>query len=50
MKCVKCGQTAEELILLAMMEDAGARSSPRPTVCPADGGEHDFSDPKEATR
>lgn len=41
-KCSKCGESLRRLLLLAMLEDAGAHCSPSATKCSA-GGEHDFT-------
>ena len=42
-KCAKCGQSLRKLMLLALMQDAGATVSPSADSCPA-GGEHDFKE------
>lgn len=47
MRCRKCGENAEGLLLLALMIQCGARTRD-PAVCPIDDGEHDFG--MEATK
>ena len=50
-KSNKCGVLFRRQVLLAMLADfAGATVSPRPHVCPADGGEHEWEEaaPTEA--
>ena len=42
-KCVKCGVTLRRLMLIAMLQDAGAQCSPGPLKCSADGGEHEWT-------
>jgi len=42
-KCNKCGQSLRRLMLLAMMQDAGAIVVPSADSCSA-GGEHDFEE------
>ena len=44
--CRHCGQTAGRLILFAMMQDAGAKTSNDAVKCWAreDGGDHDFTE------
>jgi len=42
-KCNKCGQSLMKLMLMAMMQDAGATVSPSADSCFA-GGEHDFKE------
>lgn len=44
-KCSKCGQTLRRLMLLAMIQDAGAECHPRADECSA-GGDHDFEEAK----
>jgi hypothetical protein len=46
MYCSKCNQSFYRLALMALLQDAGARCSPGSNVCPADGGEHEFVEPK----
>ena len=41
MKCYKCKQTLHRLMILAALEDAGAKCSPSANDCP-EGGEHEF--------
>ena len=48
MQCRKCGQQLRQLMLWAMMEDAGAHCSPSALVC-SGGGEHDFLENELAT-
>ena len=43
MKCHKCKQTLRRLMILALLEDAGAKCSPAANDCP-NGGEHDFQE------
>ena len=43
MKCIKCGQTLYRLMLLALLEDAGAKVYPSAIQC-SEGGEHDFEE------
>ena len=43
MKCHKCKQTLHRLMILAALEDAGAKCSPSANDCP-EGGEHDFQE------
>lgn len=42
-RCKKCGETLERLMLLAMIEDAGARVYPSASAC-----EHDFEKERSA--
>lgn len=42
-RCTKCGQTLRRLMLVAMLQDAGARCSPGALECSADGGEHEWA-------
>lgn len=48
MKCQKCHETLNRLLLLALLEDAGARCSPGALQCLA-GGEHNFSEDTSPT-
>jgi len=41
--CNKCGESLKSLMLLAMLQDAGATVSPSANNCSA-GGEHDFKE------
>jgi len=45
--CIHCGMTFRRAILLAMLEDAGAKVYPNSLQC-ADGQEHDFRNRDEA--
>ena len=45
-QCVKCRMSLRRLLLLAMIEGAGAVVSPSANTCTC-GGEHDFSEAKE---
>lgn len=44
LRCAKCGETADNLMMLALMEMCGARCHPGAGDCPADGGKHDLVD------
>jgi len=46
-KCNKCGLSLRRLMLLALIQDAGATVSQSANSCSA-GGEHDFKDKQEA--
>ena len=48
LRCEKCGESLTRLMLLAMIEDAGATVVPNATECSA-GGQHDFA-PAEAAK
>jgi hypothetical protein len=43
LRCLKCGDSWEHLLCLALLQDMGCSVSPGPTQCAVDGGEHDFS-------
>jgi len=43
-KCSKCGESLQRLMLLALLEDFGAKACPGALDCSA-GGEHDFGQP-----
>jgi|GEM_PF-6195281 len=45
--CNKCGKSLKRLMLLAMLQDAGATVIPSANNCSA-GGEHDFEEKKES--
>jgi hypothetical protein len=47
-KCRNCKETVEDLMLLALAEDAGAKVYPSATHCTR-GKEHDFSPEKQAS-
>lgn len=42
--CRHCGQTLRRMMLLAMLQDAGAKAGLDADICPErkDGGQHDF--------
>lgn len=42
MRCRKCNETFEWLLVAAVMKDAGGRVSPDPMICAADNQEHNF--------
>lgn len=44
MKCRNCGSEMRRLMLLALLQDAGARVYPSVEYC-AEGQHHDFSEP-----
>ena len=46
MKCNNCGQSLKRLMLLALLEDAGAKVYPSSTHCRR-GVEHNFEDQPE---
>lgn len=43
-RCRHCGQTLRRMMLLAMLQDAGAKAGLDADLCPerTDGGQHDF--------
>lgn len=47
MKCKNCKQPVERLMILALLEDAGAKCYPNALYC-SEGNEHDFSEPLPA--
>ena len=47
-RCSKCGQTLKKLMLIALLQDAGARCSPGALQCPTDGGDHEWGDETKA--
>lgn len=43
-KCQRCGETLRRAILLALLEDAGAKVYPPSTACPgSENGQHEWS-------
>lgn len=46
LRCKHCGQSAERMMLIAMLQDAGAKAGLEADLCPdrADGGQHDFAE------
>lgn len=46
-KCSKCGESLYRLMLLALIQDAGANVYPSATKC-ANGGEHDLVEVESA--
>jgi len=50
LKCRHCGQTLQRMMLLAMLQDAGAKAGLEADLCPErqDGGQHDFAEPERA--
>lgn len=47
MRCNKCGQDLNRLMILALLQEFGARCSSGADKCTADGGEHDFRDMRD---
>ena len=43
-RCKHCGQTIQRMMLLAMLQDAGASAGLDADLCPerTDGGQHEF--------
>lgn len=50
LRCKHCGQSAERMMLTAMLQDAGAKAGLDADLCPDrnDGGQHDFVVPAKA--